>query len=70
MHTQPIHFFLLIKFKGVMLIVHVGNYNFRVNYKHYCLFVHQPSWTMSIQVMTFEQAEKFAWNPFDLTKVP
>jgi len=24
---------------------------------------------MSIQVMTFEQAEKFQWNPFDLTKV-
>jgi len=29
----------------------------------------QPSWTMYIQVMTFEQAEKFRWNPFDLTKV-
>jgi len=28
-----------------------------------------PSWTMKIQVMTFEQAEKFRWNPFDLTKV-
>jgi len=28
-----------------------------------------PSWTMYIQVMTFEQAEKFRWNPFDLTKV-
>lgn len=24
---------------------------------------------MYIQVMTFEQAEKFRWNPFDLTKV-
>ena len=24
---------------------------------------------MSIQVMTFEQAENFGWNPFDLTKV-
>ena len=33
------------------------------------VFVHQPSWTMSIQVMTFEQAESFGWNPFDLTKV-
>jgi len=28
-----------------------------------------PSWTLYIQVMTFEQAEKFRWNPFDLTKV-
>ena len=28
-----------------------------------------PSWTMRIQVMTFEQAEKFRWNPFDMTKV-
>lgn len=28
-----------------------------------------PSWTLKIQVMTEEQAEKFAYNPFDLTKV-
>jgi catalase len=28
-----------------------------------------PSWTLYIQVMTFAQAEKFKWNPFDLTKV-
>jgi len=28
-----------------------------------------PSWTFYIQVMTYEQAEKFKWNPFDLTKV-
>lgn len=28
-----------------------------------------PSWTMYIQVMTFEQAKKFKYNPFDLTKV-
>ena len=28
-----------------------------------------PSWNLYIQVMTFEQAEKFRWNPFDLTKV-
>jgi catalase len=28
-----------------------------------------PSWSFYIQVMTFEQAEKFKWNPFDLTKV-
>ncbi len=28
-----------------------------------------PSWSMKIQVMTFEQAEAFRWNPFDLTKV-
>ena len=28
-----------------------------------------PSWTLYIQVMTFEEAEKFRWNPFDLTKV-
>lgn len=28
-----------------------------------------PSWTFFIQVMTFEQAERFPFNPFDLTKV-
>uniref|UniRef100_A0A1W7RAT2 Catalase n=1 Tax=Hadrurus spadix TaxID=141984 RepID=A0A1W7RAT2_9SCOR len=28
-----------------------------------------PSWTFYIQVMTFDQAEHFRWNPFDLTKV-
>jgi len=28
-----------------------------------------PSWTFYIQVMTFEEAERFRWNPFDLTKV-
>jgi len=28
-----------------------------------------PSWTFYIQVMTFEQAETFRWNPFDVTKV-
>jgi catalase len=28
-----------------------------------------PSWTFYIQVMTFEEAEKLPWNPFDLTKV-
>lgn len=28
-----------------------------------------PSWTMYIQVMTFEQAEKCPFNPFDLTKI-
>eukprot|EP00095_Tigriopus_kingsejongensis_P005630 snap_masked-scaffold335_size202896-processed-gene-1.3 protein:Tk05630 transcript:snap_masked-scaffold335_size202896-processed-gene-1.3-mRNA-1 annotation:"Catalase" len=28
-----------------------------------------PSWTMHIQVMSFDQAEKFPFNPFDLTKV-
>jgi len=28
-----------------------------------------PSWTAYIQIMTFEQAEKFEFNPFDLTKV-
>ncbi len=28
-----------------------------------------PRWTMSIQVMTQEQAEKMPYNPFDLTKV-
>lgn len=35
----------------------------------FLMFVDQPSWTMHIQVMTFEEAEKFRWNPFDLTKV-
>ena len=28
-----------------------------------------PQYNLSIQVMTFEQAEKFKYNPFDLTKV-
>lgn len=28
-----------------------------------------PRWTLKIQVMTEEQAKKFRWNPFDLTKV-
>ena len=28
-----------------------------------------PSWTLYIQVMTFDEAERFKWNPFDLTKV-
>jgi catalase len=28
-----------------------------------------PSWSFKIQVMTEEQAQKFKWNPFDLTKV-
>ncbi len=28
-----------------------------------------PRWTMYIQVMTLEQAEKMPYNPFDLTKV-
>ena len=28
-----------------------------------------PSWTFYIQVMTFAEAEKFRYNPFDLTKV-
>lgn len=28
-----------------------------------------PKWTLKIQVMTEEQAKKFKWNPFDLTKV-
>ncbi|KAJ4430712.1 hypothetical protein ANN_19303 [Periplaneta americana] len=27
-----------------------------------------PSWNLSIQVMTFDEAEKFRWNPFDVTK--
>ena len=28
-----------------------------------------PKWTLKIQVMTDAQAEKFKWNPFDVTKV-
>jgi hypothetical protein len=28
-----------------------------------------PTWSFYIQVMTFEEAEHFKWNPFDLTKV-
>lgn len=28
-----------------------------------------PSWTFNVQIMTFQQAEKFKFNPFDLTKV-
>ncbi len=29
-----------------------------------------PSWTVYVQVMTFQQAESVSFNPFDLTKVP
>jgi catalase len=28
-----------------------------------------PKWALKIQVMTDDQAKKFKWNPFDLTKV-
>ncbi|KAL3110110.1 hypothetical protein niasHT_015713 [Heterodera trifolii] len=28
-----------------------------------------PQWDFFIQVMTFEEASRFRWNPFDLTKV-
>ena len=28
-----------------------------------------PSWSMFIQVMTFDEAENWKFNPFDLTKV-
>ena len=28
-----------------------------------------PRWTLKIQVMTDDQAKKFRWNPFDVTKV-
>uniref|UniRef100_A0A7E4UVV2 Catalase n=1 Tax=Panagrellus redivivus TaxID=6233 RepID=A0A7E4UVV2_PANRE len=28
-----------------------------------------PSWKFCIQVMTFEEADKFEWNPFDVTKI-
>ncbi|ESO84839.1 hypothetical protein LOTGIDRAFT_236064 [Lottia gigantea] len=28
-----------------------------------------PSWTVYIQVMSYEEAERFRWNPFDLSKV-
>ena len=28
-----------------------------------------PSWTMYVQVMTYDEAEKWQFNPFDLTKV-
>jgi catalase len=28
-----------------------------------------PKWTLKIQVMTDDQAKKFRWNPFDVTKV-
>jgi len=28
-----------------------------------------PSWTLQVQIMTFDQAKTFRFNPFDLTKV-
>jgi catalase len=28
-----------------------------------------PSWSFKVQIMTYAQAEKFKWNPFDLTKI-
>ena len=30
---------------------------------------HFPKWALKIQVMNDEQAKKFKWNPFDLTKI-
>ncbi|MBI1770141.1 MAG: catalase [Bacteroidetes bacterium] len=30
---------------------------------------HFPKWALKIQVMTNDQAKKFKWNPFDLTKI-
>ncbi len=30
---------------------------------------HFPQWALKIQVMTDEQAKKYKWNPFDLTKI-
>ena len=28
-----------------------------------------PSWNLTIQIMTQDQAQNFLWNPFDPTKV-
>ena len=28
-----------------------------------------PEWTFNVQIMTYEEAAKFKFNPFDLTKV-
>ena len=28
-----------------------------------------PSWTLFVQIMTYEQAKRFEFNPFDLTKI-
>lgn len=28
-----------------------------------------PSWTLYVQLMTFDQAKKFKYNPFDITKI-
>ena len=28
-----------------------------------------PSWTLYVQIMTYDQARKWEFNPFDLTKV-
>jgi catalase len=28
-----------------------------------------PSWTVYVQVMTAEEAEKYRWNIFDMTKI-
>ncbi|HLZ15633.1 MAG TPA: catalase [Cyclobacteriaceae bacterium] len=30
---------------------------------------HFPQWALKIQIMTGDQAKKFKWNPFDLTKI-
>ncbi len=30
---------------------------------------HYPSWTLKVQIMPFEEAEHYRFNPFDLTKV-
>ena len=38
-------------------------------YMNWYVLLAQPSWTFFIQVMTYEQAKAFPFNPFDLTKV-
>ena len=50
----------------MFLVANIPCFHFLV-----CLYVClvQSSWTFYIQVMTYEQAEKFRWNPFVLTKV-
>jgi len=45
-----------------------GDYHQRDLYEHIAAGQH-PSWTLHVQIMPFEEARTYRFNPFDLTKV-
>lgn len=58
--------FIFVIVRMIICICTVINFTGK---NEYFFLLPQPSWTMYIQVMTFDQAEKSSFNPFDLTKV-